>query len=103
MWINGSLTTTQRNNLRHGDGIKYWEKYLSAAFKQSMTEAKKTLENTRYSIREIRRGDDVAAYVQTIMHACEAIDMKGIDQQLTYAWNNLHPVIKVTTQPHKKG
>ena len=87
-WWQGVVSEDQKRLVKFGEGVDEWARLLVNRFKESASEAMKTLTSTRYTFEDARRHDDPIDYALTITRAAKSTQ-SSVYNQLYLIYNGL--------------
>jgi hypothetical protein len=80
------------------DGVEQWTKALIQRFKDPPSTALSKLQLETYTMDDARNGKDVRSYIASVVRHAKAAEFEKPVQQLSHAWNNLAPELRVHIQ-----
>lgn len=89
-WYTSELSNIKRAGLRnHMKGVEEWCQYLKNRFRESPAVALASLTASKYTMIDAQNHREPAAYVQTILRHAKAANIKNVENQLTFAYQNI--------------
>ncbi|OJD12130.1 hypothetical protein ACJ73_09405 [Blastomyces percursus] len=91
------IQVTRIDLIAHTNGVEEWCKALEKRFKISGSRALNKLQQTRFTIQDIRDGKSPTAYITDVINAAKHCGQAQTEYaQVLHAWNNLDVDLRVT-------
>jgi hypothetical protein len=95
-WYTSELDDLHRAGLKFSqDGVKQWTKALIQRFKDPPSTALRKLQLETYTMDDTRNGKNIRSYITSVVRHAKAAEFEKPVQQLSQAWNNLAPELRV--------
>ena len=99
-WWNDELDTLTRRGLVHADNMDEWSEILQKRFKTPPGQAWSNLDNTRYTLNDVRNKKSVSAYVSSLVSAAKQCGETQEFPMVLRAWKHLDlPLRRTIDEP----
>ena len=99
-WWNDELDALTRRGLVHADNMDEWSEILQRRFKTPPGQAWSNLDNTRYTLNDVRNKKSVSAYVSSLVSAAKQCGETQEYPMVLRAWKHLDlPLRRTIDEP----
>jgi hypothetical protein len=99
-WWNDEVNTFTRRGLVHSDSIEEWSEILQKRFKTPPGQAWSNLDNTRYTLDDVRNKRSVSVYVSSLVSAAKQCGGTQEFPMVLRAWKHLDlPLRRTIDEP----
>ena len=99
-WYTSELSNLERVGLRSDEnGVEEWCRALKGQFKESTSVTLSNLTITKYTMADAQSHCEPAAYVQSILQHARSANIDSVENQLTFAYQNIATELRAFIDP----